>query len=114
MKKIFIYLTFAAAALTMQSCLHDNEDTFALSAAERIDKAVADAKALLESADNGWKLEYYLGSEYSYGGFNYLVKFGADGKASGTVTEFELSVGDLTDDERKIILAGCLINYYRG
>ena len=35
-------------------------------------------------------------------------------KKDGTVTEFELSMGDLTDDERKIILAGCLINYYRG
>ena len=34
-------------------------------------------------------------------------------KADGTVNEFELSTGDLTDDERKIILAGCLINYYR-
>ena len=34
-------------------------------------------------------------------------------KANGTVNEFELSVGDLTDDERKIILAGCLINFYR-
>ena len=35
-------------------------------------------------------------------------------KADGKVNEFELSVGDLTDDERKIILAGCLINFYRG
>ncbi len=26
----------------------------------------------------------------------------------------ELSLGDLTDDEREIILKGCLINYYRG
>ena len=34
-------------------------------------------------------------------------------KKDGTVTEFELSMGDLTDDERKIILAGCLINFYR-
>ena len=34
-------------------------------------------------------------------------------KADGKVNEFELSVGDLTDDERKIILAGCLINFYR-
>ena len=34
-------------------------------------------------------------------------------KKDGSVNEFELSVGDLTDDERKIILAGCLINYYR-
>ena len=35
-------------------------------------------------------------------------------KADGSVKEFELSTGDLTDDERKIILAGCLINFYRG
>ena len=34
-------------------------------------------------------------------------------KADGSVKEFELSTGDLTDDERKIILAGCLINYYK-
>lgn len=26
---------------------------------------------------------------------------------------FTLTLGDLTDDERDIILAGCLINYYR-
>ena len=28
--------------------------------------------------------------------------------------EFTLQLGELTDDERKIILSGCLINYYRG
>ena len=28
--------------------------------------------------------------------------------------EFTITLGDLTDDERKIILSGCLINYYRG
>ena len=30
-----------------------------------------------------------------------------------TVKTFELTLKDLTDDERDIILAGCLINYYR-
>ena len=35
-------------------------------------------------------------------------------KADGKINVFELSTGDLTDDERKIILAGCLINFYRG
>lgn len=28
--------------------------------------------------------------------------------------EFTLEISDLTDDERKIILSGCLINFYRG
>ena len=32
----------------------------------------------------------------------------------GSMKEFTLSLGDLTDDERQIILDGCLINYYRG
>ena len=27
--------------------------------------------------------------------------------------EFTITLGDCTDDERKIILSGCLINYYR-
>ncbi len=31
----------------------------------------------------------------------------------GTMKEFELSLGELTDDERQIILKGCLINYNR-
>ncbi len=32
---------------------------------------------------------------------------------SDTLKEFDLKLGDLTDDERTIILKGCLINYYR-
>lgn len=35
-------------------------------------------------------------------------------RADGTTAEFELTIGDMTDDERKIIQAGCLINFYRG
>lgn len=33
--------------------------------------------------------------------------------ASKDMKEFELRIGELTDDERRIILAGCLINFYR-
>lgn len=33
--------------------------------------------------------------------------------ADGQMKEFTLKMGDLTDDEREIILKGCLINYYR-
>lgn len=36
----------------------------------------------------------------------YVVKDGA-------LTAFSLNMGELTDDERKIILDGCLINFYR-
>ena len=37
----------------------------------------------------------------------YVVKDGA-------MKEFTLGMGELTDDERTIILKGCLINYYKG
>ena len=35
-------------------------------------------------------------------------------RADGTTAEFDLATGDMTNDERKIIQAGCLINFYRG
>ena len=35
-------------------------------------------------------------------------------RADGTTAEFDLATGDMTDDERKIIQAGCLINFYKG
>ena len=34
--------------------------------------------------------------------------------ADGSLKEFKLQLGAMTDDEREIILKGCLINYYRG
>ena len=37
----------------------------------------------------------------------YVVK-------DGELNEFKMTLGDLTDDERTIILKGCLINYYKG
>lgn len=81
MKKIITALCFVAVGLSLQSCLHDNEDYFdGKSAAERIDETVASDKQLLESAPNGWKLLYYTGEEYTGGGYTYLCKFKA-GKA---------------------------------
>ena len=32
----------------------------------------------------------------------------------GVLQEFTLGIGELTEDERTIILKGCLINYYKG
>ena len=36
----------------------------------------------------------------------YVVK-------NGTLKEFTMTLGELTDEEREIILKGCLINYNR-
>ena len=43
---------------------------------------------------------------------NSITAYTVDPEA-GTLKEFQLRLGDLTDDEREIILDGCLINYYR-
>ena len=37
----------------------------------------------------------------------YVVK-------NGLTLPFTLALSEMTDDERRIILAGCLINFYRG
>lgn len=34
-------------------------------------------------------------------------------KADGRVLPFDTSTGDLTEDEKQILVDGCLINYYR-
>lgn len=93
MKKIFLYTIMAVVAFTMQSCLHDNDDVFEQSAAERIDAAVTNAEEVLVSAQNGWVLHYYAGQEYAYGGLNLAMKF-KDGK----VTMYQQGAVDNNDN----------------
>ena len=92
MKKILLYTFMAVVAFTMQSCLHDNDDTFDQSAAERIDAAIAKAEQVLLSSENGWVLHYYVGQEYAYGGLNLAMKF-KDGK----VTMYQEGAVDIND-----------------
>lgn len=44
-----------------------------------------------------------------------VIKAYVVGSATGErkMTEFEMTLGELTDEERQIILKGCLINYNR-
>lgn len=98
----------AIASFGLQSCLHDNEEVFDKSAAERIDDAVANAKNVLTSAQNGWRFEYYLGSDYAYGGYNFLAKFGKDGKAqvSGEIAPSDMvtvSSWDVIKDQGPVL-----------
>lgn len=91
MKKILFSLWLVGAALTLQSCLHDDDEVFDTPAAQRIEETVQADKALLESAPNGWLFEYYLGEEAQYGGYTYLVRF-ENGKAyvSGDLADADL------------------------
>lgn len=75
MKKIYFYIMLAVAGLSLQSCLHDNDEVFDKSAAERINEAVESAHKVLTSSEKGWVLHYYAGREYAYGGLNLAMKF---------------------------------------
>ena len=75
MKKAFLFILFALVGLGLTSCLHDNEEVFDNSAAERINIAVEKARTVLESAPNGWVLHYYRGAGYAFGGLDYTMKF---------------------------------------
>lgn len=90
MKKVYLLFMAIMLTLSLQSCLHDDKTTFDLPAADRIEKKVADYKALLESADDGWVMQYYTGKNYSYGGYTLLLKF-----KNGNVT----AMGDVKDIE---------------
>lgn len=81
MKKIFLYIMFVAVGLGLQSCLHDNDEVFEKSAAERVDAVINEADALLESAQYGWVLHYFMGIDYAYGGNTYTISF-KNGKAT--------------------------------
>lgn len=75
MKKIFNLLVFALAALSLQSCLHDDNEIFDVPAAERIQQTVEEVKKQLKSSPNGWHLQYYTGQNYSGGGYNVFLRF---------------------------------------
>lgn len=79
MKNIINSILIGTAVLGLSACsLHDDTELFGEPAAERLEKAVAADKALLESASNGWELHLWTGKEYSAGGYTYFMKFAND------------------------------------
>lgn len=73
--KIYTYILIAMAALSLQSCLKDQEDIFEDSASIRMQKALDNAKSVLTSSADGWVFDYFPDSQKSYGGYVYVVKF---------------------------------------
>lgn len=76
MKKIYNMIALLFGVLAFTSCVSEVDDAFDKSAAKRAEEAIANAKTVLESAPNGWRLEYY--GAKSYGGYNVLMKFDGD------------------------------------
>ena len=83
MRDFKYYILLFAGVLFMQSCLHEEEDIFGKSAAERLNEAQKLYENILTKPSNGWVLEYIAGDTdvTRRGAFNFLLKF-----ESGTVT----------------------------
>lgn len=75
MKKIFLAILCVMAGMSLQSCLHDDKEFFDEPAANRIESTVENTQKLLESAENGWELQYYTGEGYTGGGYTFLLNF---------------------------------------
>ena len=77
-KYLSIYTLLALACIVLQSCLFSEEEIFDESSANRATADVIKCQEILKDVPNGWKLEYYIGSNYSAGAVTLLMKF--DGK----------------------------------
>lgn len=77
-KYLSIYMLLTLTCVTLQSCLFSEEEVFDESSANRATADVIKCQEILKDVPNGWKLEYYIGNNYSAGAVTLLLKF--DGK----------------------------------
>ena len=73
MKKLLIIS--CVLSLVLFSCKHQQDDYFDTPASERIAAAMAEAKNVLESAENGWVVKYYPNPQRTFGGYTLFFKF---------------------------------------
>lgn len=99
MKRLKFYILFFTSFLLMQSCLHEENDIFDNSAAQRLNEAQRKYSDLLTSATNGWVLEYIAGDTDATrrGAFNYLLSF-KNGEVTASVDILALEDIDPTLD----------------
>lgn len=77
-KYLSIYTLLALACIILHLVFSPEEEIFDESSANRATADVIKCQEILKDVPNGWKLEYYIGSNYSAGAVTLLMKF--DGK----------------------------------
>ena len=111
MKRFSILSLICLAAFTLQSCLFSEDDIFEDSSTNRTNQALDNYQALLTSATNGWKLEYYPGGKsHDIGGVTMLMKFEgedvtimSDTKVHGYNDKEETQAGQRVTSKFKLI-----------
>lgn len=75
-KNLYSIISLLLGVFFMAACSPEVDENFDASAADRIKEQIAKTKQVLESAENGWRMEYYGSS--TYGGYNVFAKFAGD------------------------------------
>lgn len=81
MKKI-LYVFALVSSFILASCNSETESLFGESASNRIEETLDNAQQVLVSAPNGWLMKYYPSSQQSFGGYNVLMSFTAEGEVT--------------------------------
>ncbi len=75
MKRLLIIFTAISSLLaTTTSCNNDNS-AFELSSSERITQLLTQTETILNDASNGWVMEFFYGSDLTYGGLLLFMDF---------------------------------------
>lgn len=99
MRKQYIYTVISMLAfLIVSACsLHEEEDFFNDSSANRMSEALKKYKEILIAPENGWIMQYYPSNNQALGGYNLLVSFDESGNATvaGELSESDETVTSL-------------------
>lgn len=95
----------AAIPLLTTSCLKDQEDIFDGSASDRMGSTLEQTRDILRSSEQGWVIDYYVGTNQISGGYAYVVKFDSltCTASSELISEPEKSYYKLTSDNGPVL-----------
>lgn len=81
-QKIYTIIGMLAFLIISACSLHEEDDFFNDSSANRMSEALKNYKDILTGPENGWIMKYYPASDQFFGGVNLLISFDKDGKAT--------------------------------
>ncbi|MDO4163269.1 MAG: DUF4302 domain-containing protein [Bacteroides sp.] len=104
----------------LQSCLKDDDEVFDTNASARLQEAMANAKEMLVSSEEGWVFEMYPEGSQSYGGYVYTLRFDdeyvyARTELAGDNTYEEATYYKITNDDGPVLsfdTYNSLIHYF--
>ena len=81
-QKIYTMIGLLTLLLLGACSLHEEENFFNDSSANRMSEALKSYKEILVAPENGWLMQYYPGNNQAFGGYNLLVSFDENGSAT--------------------------------